>query len=172
MTSVGVLEHVRETGGNEIQSLGEVVRVLRPGGCFVCYHFPNRWSWIDAVAHRIPAAHQHDFRYTRAGIDGLAERAELEIVTHRRYGALPRNSAARLPDRLSESSWFAALFDAIDPGVALLARPICQNHLVGGTARGPPTLIRGCHPASGPQSGIPPDAGAPPKQMRFAPPWP
>ena len=37
--SVGVLEHVRETGGNEINSLIEIKRVLKPGGIFICYHF-------------------------------------------------------------------------------------------------------------------------------------
>ena len=129
VTSVGVLEHVRETGGTERLSLDEVVRVLRPGGHFVCYHFPNRWSWIDAAARRRPDAHHHDFRYVAADIERLARDADLELLTHRRYGALPRNSAARLPDRLSESPVFASIFDAVDRGAGVVARPICQNHL-------------------------------------------
>jgi SAM-dependent methyltransferase len=32
VVSVGVLEHVRETGGNELASLAEIRRVTRPGG--------------------------------------------------------------------------------------------------------------------------------------------
>ena len=48
VASIGVLEHVRQTGGNEPATLGEIARVLRPGGVFVCYHFPNRASWRTA----------------------------------------------------------------------------------------------------------------------------
>jgi SAM-dependent methyltransferase len=36
VASIGVLEHVRETGGSEPASLDEIVRVLRPGGLFFC----------------------------------------------------------------------------------------------------------------------------------------
>ena len=54
VVSVGVLEHVRETGGAEAASLAEIARTLRPGGVFLCYHFPNRTSWVDCAARLIP----------------------------------------------------------------------------------------------------------------------
>ncbi|MFW6357601.1 MAG: class I SAM-dependent methyltransferase [Chroococcales cyanobacterium] len=37
VVSVGVLEHVRETGGNEISSLQEITRILKPGGLFISF---------------------------------------------------------------------------------------------------------------------------------------
>jgi hypothetical protein len=45
--SCGVLEHVRETGGDEVASLRKIHRVLQPGGVFIAYHFANRYSWIE-----------------------------------------------------------------------------------------------------------------------------
>ena len=55
VVSIGVLEHVREFGGDEIKSLMEIHRILKKGGIFFCYHFPNKFSWIDAIAKRIPS---------------------------------------------------------------------------------------------------------------------
>src|SRR5688572_17689397 len=40
--SVGVLEHVRELGGTELDSMVEIRRVLRQDGVLVVYHLPNR----------------------------------------------------------------------------------------------------------------------------------
>lgn len=46
VTSVGVLEHVRETGGNEESSLSEIFRILRPGGYFICAIFRIGSAWL------------------------------------------------------------------------------------------------------------------------------
>src|SRR5690606_12891640 len=43
--SIGVLEHVHETGGDQLLSLNEIHRILKPGGTFFCYHLPNRLTW-------------------------------------------------------------------------------------------------------------------------------
>jgi SAM-dependent methyltransferase len=61
--SVGVLEHVRETGGDELASLREFHRILRPGGVMICVHFPNAASWIDGLA-RLTGRKFHTYRYT------------------------------------------------------------------------------------------------------------
>src|SRR6266581_5599417 len=45
--SVGVLEHVWETGGDERVSLAEVARVLKSGGLFLTFHLPNRTGWVE-----------------------------------------------------------------------------------------------------------------------------
>lgn len=129
VVSVGVLEHVRETGGTEQASLDEIVRVLRPGGCFVCYHFPNRTSAIEAAASLIPGCHHHAHRYVRRDIHDLCARAGLSVEATRRYGLLPRNLLHRLPGALRTSRLAAAGWDAADAACGALLAPLAQNHL-------------------------------------------
>jgi len=127
VASVGVLEHVRETGGNELASLVEIRRVLRPGGVLVAYHFPNQTSWIDLVASRVPGKHHHVYRYRRREIDALASQADLELVEVERYGLFPRNSCHVLLGPLRGSRRAADLWDALDGGLGRLLSPLCQN---------------------------------------------
>jgi SAM-dependent methyltransferase len=128
VASIGVLEHVRETGGNEAGSLSEINRVLRPGGTFVCYHLPNRWSWIEAVARRVTGKHHHRFRFVEADIRRLLADAGLELVDLRRYGLLPRNALRLLPGRLRRSWTFANIWDGVDSVLVRLLGVICQNY--------------------------------------------
>ncbi|MHB1163480.1 MAG: class I SAM-dependent methyltransferase [Minisyncoccota bacterium] len=128
VTSVGVLEHVRETGGTEEGSLREIARVLRPGGAFVCYHFPNRYSWVEAVARRVPGAHQHRYRYTAGDIRRLCEGAGLSCVEITRYGALPRNLWHRAPRALRDSALVARAWDLLDAALAVPFRALTQNY--------------------------------------------
>jgi len=126
--SVGVLEHVRETGGDESASLKEIHRVLRPGGYFICYHFPNQFSWIDFVVRLFPNRHYHPFRYSAESIRALTENAGLKLVECRRYGLLPRNEWRRLPGNLRASFLIADLVDIADACLTTVARPFCQNY--------------------------------------------
>jgi SAM-dependent methyltransferase len=128
VASIGVLEHVRETGGNEAGSLAEIARVLRPGGRFVCWHFPNRWSWIDLLARALPGKHRHLYRYSRADIAALVAGAGLELLEVRSYGILPRNSLHRLLGPARDAAWAARLWDALDAALAVPLRPFVQNH--------------------------------------------
>ncbi len=125
--SVGVLEHVRETGGSEAGSLAEIARVLRPGGVFVCVHFPNHGSWIDWMARRSPGKHVHDFRYRRSDIVRLVHDAGLELLQVQRYGCLPRNVLARLPAGLRHARALADAWDGLDAALGAALGPICQN---------------------------------------------
>jgi len=126
--SVGVLEHVRETGGNESASLKEIFRVLEPGGCFLVYHLPNLHSWIEALASLFPARHRHRCRYGRKDIRRLCGDAGFAVVELRRYGSLPRNFWAWAPRILRTSRAVAAAWDALDAAAGILFRPFCQNH--------------------------------------------
>lgn len=127
VSSIGVLEHVRETGGDEASSLAEIARVLRPGGVFVCYHFPNRTSWIEYLAEKLGREHRHVYRFTRSDIEALVRGAGLELLEVERYGFLPRNSLSRLPAPLAGSRAFARLWDGLDTALGALFGPLCQN---------------------------------------------
>ena len=138
IASVGVLEHVREMGGDEGASLREIGRCLRPGGVFICYHLPNRASLIDAVARRILGKPHHAYRYIRADIEILARGAFLDILEVHRYGILPRNSCRRMPRPLREARIMANAWDALDEGLRPLLSPFCQNYLfIARKRRGP-----------------------------------
>ncbi len=128
VASVGVLEHVRETGGSEEGSLREIARVLRPGGTFLCYHFPNRTSWIDWAARRVAGLHHHDFRFKKRDIVALTRGAGLALLETRRYGILPRNFGYRLPGPLRSSRLLARFWDLIDQSLAVPLSRLCQNY--------------------------------------------
>jgi SAM-dependent methyltransferase len=128
VASVGVLEHVRETGGNETASLREIERVLRPGGIFICFHFPNRYSLIDLGARHLPGAHHHVQRYTKRDIRALVRTTGLELVELRRYAILPRNLGYLLPKRARYSPRVAAAWNLVDDALGSLLSPLCTNY--------------------------------------------
>lgn len=88
--SCGVLEHVKETGGDEIQSLRELARVTSKK--IFLYHLPNQFSWIEYLNRRFRrGVYTHPFRYTRGDIEALVKATDgLRLVRCFRYGALPR----------------------------------------------------------------------------------
>lgn len=127
VVSCGVLEHVREFDGNEAGSLAELARVLRPGGVFLCYHFPNATSWIEFASRLTPGKESHRYRFTERDIHTLASGAGLQIERIGRYQVLPRNLWGRLPRAFRDSHALARCVDVGDALLALVARPIAQN---------------------------------------------
>lgn len=127
--SVGVLEHVRETGGNEAASLKEIVRVLKPGGTFICFHFPNEHSLIEAMARRSANSHSHKYLYNRRDIEALCSGAGLSLVEIKRYGALPRNMWHRAPAAVGNSSVAVGVWNAMDSVLGGLLPRWTQNYL-------------------------------------------
>jgi SAM-dependent methyltransferase len=84
--SVGVLEHVPDLEG----SLREVNRILRQGGLFFIFMFPNRFSWAEWLAdvrHISVHPQKYTFRQTRRI---LAEHG-FAIERKWRRNFLPRN---------------------------------------------------------------------------------
>ncbi|PPJ63020.1 class I SAM-dependent methyltransferase [Cuspidothrix issatschenkoi] len=129
VVSVGVLEHVRETGGNEIDSLKEIYRILKPGGYFICYHFPNQFSWIETISAYIPNKHHHEYRYNKRMINNLCQQSGLEILELKRYGFLPRNISSKLPKRLKKSALISNIWNISDEILQYLFSWFCQNYL-------------------------------------------
>jgi SAM-dependent methyltransferase len=130
--SVGVLEHARELGGDEVGSLLELRRILASDGPFICYHLPNRFSYIEALSRclRSRGAKEtfHRFRFTTTDIHRLCEASGLELLEIGRYGFLPRNSMNALPRWLRDS---VSLARAVNRGDAVLESVFSlfvQNH--------------------------------------------
>lgn len=129
VVSVGVLEHVRETGGNEIDSLKEICRILKPGGYFICYHFPNQFSWIESISLYIPNKHHHKYRYNQQIINNLCQQTGLEIAELKPYGFLPRNISSKLPKILKKSALISNIWNISDKILQYLLSWFCQNYL-------------------------------------------
>lgn len=129
--SIGVLEHVRETGGTEQASLQEITRVLRPGGHFVCGMLPKKYSWIEFLVRKTrPDKHIHLFRYTKHDIDSLMRDAGLRLLQARTHGFLPRNSWNNPSLKpISGKAIVNRSFNAIDRTLAQCAQPIAQNFM-------------------------------------------
>jgi len=136
VASVGVLEHVRDAGGDEAASLAEIARVLKPGGVFVCWHLPNRWSWIEFVARCLPGTPIHKHRYTRADVRQLIAGAGLELLETFRYAVLPRNPVHRVLGATADAPRLARAWDTGDAALCRVFGWLAQNHAV--VARRPP----------------------------------
>ena len=128
VVSCGVLEHVREFGGDDLQSLGEIRRILRPGGVFVCMHLPNRFSWIE-WSNRVLGTSHHRFTYTRKDIDQLLANAKFELRSHHRYGVLPKLRVARLLGSRVENPRVVDAYYLVDSLLGHVAGLIAQNHI-------------------------------------------
>jgi ubiquinone/menaquinone biosynthesis C-methylase UbiE len=126
--SIGVLEHVRETAGDERSSLREIERILKPGGVFICYHLPNRYSWIEHLAKLLRRYH-HQFTYDEILIKRIFE-GILKIDHFYRYALLPRNSLRHLPAKLANHRLFVNVVDKLDSIAAYGLRLIAQNWLI------------------------------------------
>lgn len=127
--SIGVLEHVHETGGDEVASAKEIHRILRPGGLFLCFHFPNQGSWIEKTARAIGYdAYTHPRRYTRTDIARIVSASGFRLIEQGRYGFFPRNILSRAPRRLANARSAAAALDRLDAGLGAVLPGVCQNH--------------------------------------------
>lgn len=129
--SLGVLEHVHETGGDQRASLVELARVLEPGGTLLVFHLPNRFTWIEFVVRQVnpwlrQQLHQHSRLFTRADVEGLLP-ADLSIVACGRYNMLPRNPANGLPAWLRDSRSFVAGLDLLDDLLTAILPVFAQN---------------------------------------------
>jgi SAM-dependent methyltransferase len=123
--SIGVLEHVREFGGDERGSLREIRRVLKPGGIFICTHFPNVSSYMEKLTHG------HKFKYGFSDIRSMANDTGFELAEMGRYQFLPRRIANNFPSFLSDSAVGVAMYNGMDRLLSVLFNRICTcNYFV------------------------------------------
>src|SRR5467141_679268 len=139
VVSMGVLEHVRETGGDERSSLSEIRRILKPGGIFLCAHFPNRLSWIEFLTRNfLPSRFRHHYRFTRRTIDELWSSTGFTIRRISRYGWMPRNVLGGSRSALMDSRLSLFAYDLLENIARTLLYPFHQNFLVVAVrSRGP-----------------------------------
>jgi SAM-dependent methyltransferase len=134
--SVGVLEHVRDSGGDERASLGEIHRVLKPGGLFIAYHVPNEWSWIEFLSSFFPGKHHHRWRFTKKSLKKLVESRGFELSEIRNYGFLPRWLMSRCPARVGNSKAVSAVYNFADSVLGAILPRLCTNFLMIGLKPG------------------------------------
>lgn len=126
--SIGVLEHVRESGGSELASLWELRRILKPGGVLVCGFLPKEYSWIEfLVRNFFKHKHHHSHRFTRRDIRDMLDHSEFKLIDLATHGLLPRNSLNRaLTNRPAVAKCYNLADRLLEQGLA----PIAQNFML------------------------------------------
>lgn len=129
--SCGVLEHVDEysaTPGNELRSLHEIHRVLRPNGWFPIYQLPQQLSWQEAISRGLRLGYAHPRRFTATEITTLLGHSGFRVERLRRNNMLPKNLTGMPMGLRDLYSRFAGAIIAGDK--ALSAIPIV-NRIAG-----------------------------------------
>ncbi|MEA2716238.1 MAG: hypothetical protein QOI99_555 [Actinomycetota bacterium] len=96
--SSGVLEHTREHGVPEQDSLREIWRVLRPGGSFFIWNLPRRWGSVELV-NTVLRRSVHQYKYRRRDITRLLDEAGFDVELLDRHELLnlsTRNALGRV----------------------------------------------------------------------------
>ena len=83
--SSGVLEHVTEYGGSLESTLGEIRRVLKPGGVFICWRLPFSFSIWEYLRYS-RGDWYHEDRYTSLRVKSLMRNAGFALTEMRLDG--------------------------------------------------------------------------------------
>lgn len=128
--SCGVLEHVDEFSepGNELKSLAEIRRVLKPRRHFLIYQLPQQYAWTEALMRHLQRGYTHPRRYTARQIRRILHATGYQVERLRRNNLFPKNMTG-LPDALRTLySRFAGPILALD---ALACRIPVLNEVAG-----------------------------------------
>ena len=90
--SFGVFEHVP----NDLESLKEITRILRPNGLFFCFHLPYKLSYTQNITH-ILGNWYHSKLYGKKTVKKLLETVNLEILDIWHRALFPKISFTPTP---------------------------------------------------------------------------
>jgi len=133
VVSIGVLEHVHETGGDQLKSLEEIKRVLKKGGCFYCFHLPNKFSWVEAMVSfiykfkKIYGSAPHSKKFSKNDVKKMVECSGFKLIEYQRYNFLPRNLTKRIFPRAVHNKAFQFVFEKIDFILSKIFPFICNQ---------------------------------------------
>lgn len=123
VVSCGTLEHV----SNQIESLKEIHRALKPEGKLFIYMLPNRWSYTEKMMDLLGRS-CHPVKFTHRSTREMLEASGFKLVGISRANALPHNLTG-LPRRV------ASLYGNLSPVLIPLDRAISRvpllNHACG-----------------------------------------
>ena len=126
--SIGVLEHVHETGGNQPSSLAEIYRVLKPDGMFLCFHLPQNTGWVEPVKKLFDRnAHFHSRRYSMGSAKRMFEKADFQVVDSGSYNFLPRNEISKVLRNSADSVSTAKRVGSMDRLLASVMPKLTTN---------------------------------------------
>jgi SAM-dependent methyltransferase len=103
--SCGVLEHVQYPEA----SLGELHRILQPGGRLLIYKLPNRFSYLEALARGLGLYYHgklpNDRVYDRGRVSDLLAGHGFRVDEFRRANMLPLTIAGQFGWRYRDGIW-------------------------------------------------------------------
>ncbi len=111
VVSSGVLEHVREYGTSESESLTEIFRVIKPGGYLFIWNLP-RVGGFPEVMKRLIGRWYHPFKYTKNSITQLVKSAGFEIVFYDSHEFSPIG-IRKLAEKIGIPPWLSFEIDFI-----------------------------------------------------------
>ena len=133
--SIGVLEHVHETGGNQQHSLKEIRRIVRNEGHFLCFHLPNKYSYVENICRFIPNSLRkklsigvpHSKSFNKKAIAPMIEQAGFSLVDYGLYNFLPRNFSCALPTYLKNNRYCISIFNGADQFLSSILPYLCSQ---------------------------------------------
>lgn len=135
IVSVGVLEHVRENaGGDELLSLQELYRILKPNGMLFVFHFPNKYSWIEMTTrmlNRLKITHNkfsHQFLYRKSEIKDLISKTQFTLLELGKYNLFPRAILRFFPKILANQKMLFKAFNGMDQFFQIFLKNFSQNY--------------------------------------------
>ena len=91
---------------------------------FICYHFPNKYSWIESITKFLSSKYNHSFKYNYNDIIKMIATCKLQLVEVKRYGIMPRNTFRFVPN----NKLITHLFNFVDYTLSTLLNIFCQNY--------------------------------------------